>query len=292
MDARKLNAIMTAIDLGSFSKAAESVGYTQSGLTHLVNNLEKELGFPIVHRDHMGIALTQEGRQLLPYIRSFLDADQQLQDKTEEIRKGIKQTIRIAAYASIAMKWMPEILYRFARICPNVEVSLRMVDDALQPFELLKEGKTDVIFASYHHAPHCKWTPLYREKMYAIIPESQHDKSDVYPIEMMKDQTFLMPYGRFDLDIHAIFNRYGIAVKEKEMHVDDETLIRMVAKGMGVTIMSEMMIRGSHEGVTILPLSPAEYRQIGAGIRMGEDEKEPLVQLKKCVMDYVSSLTH
>ena len=76
------------------------------------------------------------------------------------------------------------------------------------------------------------------------------------------------------------------------MHVDDETLIRMVAKGMGVTIMSEMMIRGSHEGVTILPLSPAEYRQIGAGIRMGEDEKEPLVQLKKCVMDYVSSLTH
>ena len=110
MDARKLNAIMTAIDLGSFSKAAESVGYTQSGLTHLVNNLEKELGFPIVHRDHMGIALTQEGRQLLPYIRSFLDADQQLQDKTEEIRKGIKQTIRIAAYASIAMKWMPEIL--------------------------------------------------------------------------------------------------------------------------------------------------------------------------------------
>ena len=173
MDARKFNAIMTAIDLGSFSKAAESVGYTQSGLTHLVNNLEKELGFPIVHRDHMGITLTEEGKQLLPYIHAFLDANQQLQVKTEEIRKGAKQTIRIAAYASIAMKWMPEILYRFARICPNVEVSLRMVDDALQPFELLKEGKTDVIFASYHHAPHCEWTPLYKEKMYAVIPESE-----------------------------------------------------------------------------------------------------------------------
>ena len=97
MDARKLNAIMTAIDLGSFSKAAESVGYTQSGLTHLVNSLEKELGFPIVHRDHMGITLTEEGKQLLPYIHAFLDANQQLQAKTEEIRKGAKQTIRIAA---------------------------------------------------------------------------------------------------------------------------------------------------------------------------------------------------
>ena len=292
MDARKLNAIMTAIDLGSLSKAAETVGYTQSGLTHLVNSLEKELGFAIVHRDHMGISLTKEGKELLPYIRTFLDADQQLQIKTEEIRKGVRGTIRIAAYASIAMKWMPEILYRFARICPNVEVSLRMVDDALQPFELLKEGKTDVIFASAHHAPHCQWTPLYKEKMYAIIPESDQIRSDYYPIEKMNGQTFLMPYGRFDLDIHAIFNRYGIAVTEKEMHVDDETLIRMVAKGMGVTIMSEMMIRGSDDGVRILPLSPAEYRQIGAGVRLGEDEKEPLIQLKKCVMDYVSSLTH
>ena len=292
MDARKLNAIMTAIDLGSFSKAAESVGYTQSGLTHLVNNLEKELGFPIVHRDHMGITLTEEGKQLLPYIHAFLDANQQLQAKTEEIRKGAKQTIRIAAYASIAMKWMPEILYRFARICTNVEVSLRMVDDALQPFELLKEGKTDVIFASYHHAPHCEWTPLYKEKMYAVIPESEDMKSDVYPIEKMQDQIFLMPYGRFDLDVHAIFNRYGITVKEKEMHVDDETLIRMVSKGLGVTIMSEMMIRGSHEGVKILPLYPQECRQIGAGVRLKEDEREPLIQLKKCVMNYVSSITH
>ena len=104
MDARKLNAIMTAIDLGSFSKAAETVGYTQSGLTHLVNSLEKELGFAIVHRDHMGISLTKEGKELLPYIRTFLDADQQLQIKTEEIRKGVRGTIRIAAYASIAMK--------------------------------------------------------------------------------------------------------------------------------------------------------------------------------------------
>ena len=58
------------------------------------------------------------------------------------------ETIRIAAYASMAMFWLPEILYRFRRICPKVDVDLRMVDHALEPFELLQEGKTDVIFAS------------------------------------------------------------------------------------------------------------------------------------------------
>ena len=43
MDAKKLEILMTAVDLGSFSKASEVVGYTQSGLTHLVDSLEREI---------------------------------------------------------------------------------------------------------------------------------------------------------------------------------------------------------------------------------------------------------
>ncbi len=51
----------------------------------------------------------------------------------------------MAAYASLAMHWMPEILYRFRRVCPDTDVDLRMVDHELEPFELLEEGRTDVI---------------------------------------------------------------------------------------------------------------------------------------------------
>lgn len=48
MDAKKLEILMTAVDLGSFSRASEVVGYTQSGLTHLVNSLERRLGFRLL----------------------------------------------------------------------------------------------------------------------------------------------------------------------------------------------------------------------------------------------------
>ena len=71
MDAKKLEILMTAVDLGSFSRASEVVGYTQSGLTHLVNSLEREIGFPLIIRSHNGIALTEEGRELMPAIRQF-----------------------------------------------------------------------------------------------------------------------------------------------------------------------------------------------------------------------------
>ena len=60
MDSKKLEILMTAADLGSFSKASEIVGYTQSGLTHMMDALEKEIGFPLLQRNHSGITLTEQ----------------------------------------------------------------------------------------------------------------------------------------------------------------------------------------------------------------------------------------
>ena len=56
MDAKKLEILMTAVDLGSFSRASEVVGYTQSGLTHLVNSLEREREPGKSDPDHHGKA--------------------------------------------------------------------------------------------------------------------------------------------------------------------------------------------------------------------------------------------
>ena len=102
MDSKKLEILMTAVDLGSFSKAAEVVGYTQSGLTHLVDSLEREIGLTLVQRDHSGIALTEEGNALMPAIREFLRANARLENQISAITEKSAQTIRVAAYASIA----------------------------------------------------------------------------------------------------------------------------------------------------------------------------------------------
>ena len=68
MDSKKFEILMTAVNLGSFSKAAEVVGYTQSGLTHLMNGLEREIGMKLIQRDHSGVTLTEAGQALLPAI--------------------------------------------------------------------------------------------------------------------------------------------------------------------------------------------------------------------------------
>ena len=291
MDAKKLEILMTAVDLGSFSRASEVVGYTQSGLTHLVNSLEREIGFPLIVRSHNGISLTEQGRDLMPDIRQFLQANASLENRIQGIREKQTETIRIAAYASIAMFWMPEILYRFRRICPNVDVDLRMVDHALEPFELLQDGKTDVIFASRQNYGTCEWTPLYHELLYAILPRDYPLKSPTeFPLKEFEGKEFLMPYGRFDIDVHAAFKREGVKANEQTVYVDDETVIRMVGKGLGISMMSELMVRGNTDDVLCIPVTPKSIRELGMGTEKGVELSESVRRLKECVVEYTSCL--
>ena len=291
MDSKKLEILMTAIDLGSFSKASEVVGYTQSGLTHLVDSLERDIGLTLVRRDHNGITLTREGETLVPSIREFLRANAKLENQIAAITDKKRDTIRVAAYASIAMHWMPEILYRFRRVCPNTDVDLRMVDNALEPFELLEKGRTDVIFAAKQAGYSCDWTPLCQDAMYAILPpEYPLGEMETFPIELFEGKEFLMPYGRFDLDVKAALDKNGVKPRIRPCHVDDETVIRMVGKGLGLSMMAEMMLRGRTAGVQVVPISPATGRELGMGMHMKESVPDGILHLRECVLAFIGTL--
>ena len=288
MDSKKLEILMTAADLGSFTKASQVVGYTQSGLTHMMDALEREVGFPLLQRDRSGIRLTRQGEQLMPAIREFLIANANLEEQIRQISEERSEVIRIAAYASIAMHWMPEILYRFRRLCPEVSVDLRMVDHALEPFELLESGQTDVIFASRQNYSCCDWTPLYDEKMYAILPKEYplRDRA-VFPLAEFEGQEFLMPYGRFDIDVEAAMAPVGVRLNVTATRVDDETLIRMVGRGLGVSMMTELMIRGRTDDVRCVPVDPPAIRELGMGTHIRKRETEAIRKLKTCMLEFL-----
>lgn len=288
MDSKKLEILMTAADLGSFTKASEVVGYTQSGLTHMMDALEREVGFPLLQRSHNGISLTEQGAQLMPAIREFLQANANLENQIRAISEKRTEVIRIAAYSSIAMHWMPEILYRFRRSCPEIRVDLRMVDHALEPFELLESGQTDVILASRQNYSSCDWTPLYNEQMYAILPREYPLKGrSTFPLEEFSGQEFLMPYGRFDIDVKAALEPVGVKLNARITRVDDETLIRMVGRGLGVSMMTELMIRGRTDDVLCVPVEPIAIRELGMGTHVREKGAESIRKLKECILEFI-----
>ena len=71
METARCRAFLAAAETGSFSKAAEALSYTPSGVNQLVTALEKELGFPVFRRNTKGVTLTENGELLLPAVREF-----------------------------------------------------------------------------------------------------------------------------------------------------------------------------------------------------------------------------
>ena len=110
MDDKKLRALLTAVQCGSFGKATAQLGYTQSAMTHLVNKLEAELGCTLLVRSSHGVRLSEEGEHLLPYMQNYLAASDALRQEAAAQGEQYSRILRIGCFASIARARLPERL--------------------------------------------------------------------------------------------------------------------------------------------------------------------------------------
>ena len=135
------------------------------------------------------------------------------------------------------------------------------------------------------------WVPLYRETMYAILPKDYplRGRSE-FPLKEFADHDFLMPYGNFDSDVNAAIKPVGIKLKAKASKVDDETVIRMVGRGLGLSMMSELMIRGRTDDVQCVPVYPSAFRELGMGTHIRKKETDSIRALKDCILQFVREL--
>lgn len=124
MDDSKLRAVLTAVQCGSFGKAAAQLGYTQSAMTHLVNKLEAELGCTLLVRSSHGVRLSEEGEHLLPYINQVISACDALRSEAEVQGELYGRALTIGCFASIARARLPDLLSKFRKLHPEIKVDV------------------------------------------------------------------------------------------------------------------------------------------------------------------------
>ena len=280
MESKKLEALLMAVDLGSFTKAAEVLGYTQSGLTHMMNSLEKEVGFTLLERGRSGVRLTEEGERIAPAVREFLQANARLDSVIEQVASSRTEIIRVSAYASIAMHWLPGIIQRFREECPDVDVDIRMADHVDVPYELLAQGKMDAILVSPQDEGQYEWVPR----------DFDTQGMTAFPLAAFEARDFIMPSQGFDKDIMRIFNRIGVKPHILPTWVDDPTVISMVSHGLGVSMMTELTVRGRTDGVKLLPVEPASSRELGLAVRSLDAASDGLRHFIDCTKRVVAEM--
>ena len=289
MESKKLEALLMAVDLGSFTKAAEVLGYTQSGLTHMMNSLEREVGFPLLERGRMGVSLTEEGERIAPAIRDFLQANSRLDHAIAQVVNSHSEVIRVSAYASMAMHWLPGIIQTFREECPEVNVDIRMADDVDTPFDLLVNGKMDVIFASRHRQDELFWLPLKNDTMYAVLPgDYPVENEESFPLEGFEGKDFIMPSQGYDKEIMKVFSKKGVKPNVLPTWVDDPAVINMVQHGLGISMMCELTLKGRADAVRLLPVAPESYRELGLAMRGAPEEGSALYKFMKVAQRWIS----
>ena len=103
----KYMAFIRTVECGSFTKAAEQLNYSQSGISRMINDLETEWHVKLLERSRAGVRLTSDGLTLLPYAKSVCEDYRRLQMQIDDLKGLQTGIIRIGTIASVAEHWLP-----------------------------------------------------------------------------------------------------------------------------------------------------------------------------------------
>ncbi|MBR5947082.1 MAG: LysR family transcriptional regulator [Clostridia bacterium] len=258
---------LKTVKLGSLTAAAEQSGYTQSALSHIISGMEKEFGFALFTRSKAGVALTQDGERMLPFIRDAVArADIALQTAAEI--KGLKSgRVRIGAFSSIAICRLPAIIRRFNTVYPDIELDVR-VDTYRTIEEWLLNDDIDCGFISNASGRETDFTPLMEDRLLALLPNSHPlSGSDKLTAQDIEGMDFIVPGEGSNYDIGRYFKSVGIKPKVRFAVSDDYAAAAMVKQGLGMTIMPELILEGIGGSFNTLPLEKECIRTIGIATR-------------------------
>ena len=120
MSLQKFKAFVTAVELGSISRAAQQLGYTQSAVSRMIVDLETMWGMELLHRGKGGIQLTSAGQQLLSVLRTITDDHRLLEDTVREMQGMQIGLLRLGTFSTAADRWIPDLLKAFAQEYPHI----------------------------------------------------------------------------------------------------------------------------------------------------------------------------
>lgn len=266
MDSKKVRALITVAECGSITAAAEKLGYTQPGLTNMMNSLESELGLALLLRGKSGVKLTRDGWELLPSLKRFLQADDEISLYAARLIEKNSSTLRVGAFSSAARHWLPEILSRFRDLNLATNTAITATDIA-ETYNAVRSGSVDLAIASRQEElmKGLAWIPLHSDELVAILPKDYVSDQAGFPIEYFDEEEFLMPSGGFDMNILPALNANGHETKAhiRYTNLDDAAIASMVSHRLGFSILSELVMKGIHEDVRVLPLIPRATREMG-----------------------------
>jgi DNA-binding transcriptional LysR family regulator len=268
VELRQLLAFKTVADQGSFTTAASILRLTQSAISQQIKALEDECELLLFDRSNRVVRLTDAGQLFLSRVELILAQIENARIEMAEMAGGAKGRCRIGSLPSIAAYLLPWAIARFQKRYPGVDLQLK---EALQwqVLEWVSQGAVDFALMGLPAAdPQLQSTALLQDEFVLMVPQD-HDfvgRRAVRIAELAPERFILYPKGAGGRDLFIEACRQAGFDPQVVFESDDrETILGLVAAGVGVTIIPRLIARHTRvDGpVMIAGLEPRLFRQVG-----------------------------
>ena len=266
MSATKYDIFIKVAELGSLTRAADVLGCSQSNISHVISSLEEEFGFPLFLRGRGGARLTPDGQRMLPAVRAVAASAERLEQTAAAVRGLDAGTVRIGAFTSVAVHWLPGIIKAFSADYPNIEFGLSN-GDYHDVEQWLSDGSVDLGFVTLPTKLDCPCIPLFEDRLLLVVPQEHRlSGKKVCPLRELEGEAFISLLENSDQDMRKVLSQSGVHPNVRFVTKDDYAIIAMVEKGLGVSIMPELLLRGRTSNVSVVELETKPTRTIALAV--------------------------
>jgi len=268
MNINQLEYFISVAENLSFTKAAQKCFISQTAMTQQIRALEAKVGVPLFIRDKHHVELTNAGKVFLTEARVIVAKNQEAVRLARLASEGVSGELTIGYISGYGGTGFPDLLKNFHTAFPGVKIKL-IRNNMSVLFDKLDHGECDVIFTV---APF-QTTGLVYKTMYiksypvmgVLYKGHPLDKSEHLTYQDLEGEKFIMmepadrPKDQMEESM-LIFERGGYLPNVVAVEGDPETLLVMIASGMGISILPEYIIRNykNHDAFVILPMLKAD----------------------------------
>ncbi|MDF2838466.1 MAG: cmpR [Evtepia sp.] len=258
---KKYEIFLKTVDLGSLTKASQILGYTQSAISHIIAGLEDELGIKLLIRGRTGVRLTEEGHHLMAAIRTICQDNQELLRQASELHGLETGTIRIGTILSVSIHLLPKMIRTFSEQHPNIDFELLQgnYDDMEQ---WISEGRIDCGFLRLPTNEAFDTTLIVREKFLAIFPVDREIEGDRFRFDDVKAEPYILRPDTLDGDLGKVLKKAAYRPKITYSAKDDYAVMALVEQGLGMSILPELLMKGTTYQLKKMELDPPLFREI------------------------------
>lgn len=263
MSLQKYAALLKTVELGSFSLAAEQMGYTQPAVSKMISDLETEWNVELLRRSRAGLEPSSVCLQLLPILRAIQADCQSLHFTVAENHGAHTGLVQVGIFTSVADMWIPNLLKTFRQQYPNIEFDLINMENYVEIENSLRHGKVDCGFVSLPTLNDLQAHFLMRDELVAVLPPD-HPLADasVFPIAQLEGVPFIKLRETADFEISHFLDRIPYKPKFCYEVSGDHTVLSMVECGLGITITHSLIANNPRYNVVCKPFDIGQHRDI------------------------------